>query len=101
MFYTVINFFMALFAIFMLEKMSRAVWSKKYPNEEISKKTSQMDREVAAGWFDVIMISNEFSFRNFTHNIPCETSDSLASSFVTTEEHFGSVVNEHEFLEFV
>ena len=99
MFYTIINFVMALFALFMLEKMSRAVWSKKYPDEEVSKKTSQMDREVAAGLFDVVMIGSEFTFRNFTHNIPCESLHDLMSSYVTTTtEHIGSIANEHEYL---
>ena len=82
MLYTIINFFMALFAIFMLEKMSRAVWSKKYPDEETNKKTSQMDREVAANWFDFMLPDTDFQFVDFKRNIPQETVDSESSSYI-------------------
>ena len=32
-----------------------------------------MDREVAAEWFDYMMIDKGFEFSKFTHNIPRET----------------------------
>ena len=71
--YTVINFVMTLFALYIFEKMSKAVWSKKLPEEELSRKTSQMDREVAAGWFDLMLLDMDFKFMNFKHNIPDES----------------------------
>ena len=73
MVYTIINFCMSLFAMFMLEKMSRNLWSRKFKDDKESRETSQMDREVAAEWFDYMMIDKEFEFSNFMHNIPRET----------------------------
>ena len=66
--------------------MSRAVWSLKMPEEEKSKATTQMDRQVAAGWFDIMLPDKEFKFRKFTRNIPREDSslDENASSFILT-----------------
>ena len=62
----------------MLEKMSKATWSIDHKDSKEAKQTTQMDREVAAGWFDYKMVDKSFKFRNFTHNIPpCE--ESLAS----------------------
>ena len=48
----VINFAMNMFAVYMLEKMSRAKWSVKHDTTKEAKQTTQMDREVAAGFFD-------------------------------------------------
>ena len=73
MIHTLANFVMTLCALFMLEKMSHAKWSDKHQDSEQSKQTSQMDREVAAGWFDTMMPDKQFQFVNFTHNIPRET----------------------------
>ena len=42
-----------------------------------------MDRQVAAGWYDFMMVDPEFLFRNFTHNIPQYTINSCRSSFVS------------------
>ena len=44
MVFVIVNFAMVLFALFAIEKMSRAIWSKKHLEDEQSKKTSQMDR---------------------------------------------------------
>ena len=84
MLYTSINFAMTLFALYLLVKMSKAVWSHQHADEELSRKTTQMDREVAAGWFDYMMVDTEFQFRNFLHNIPIsEASKSRrGSSFI-------------------
>ena len=54
----------------MFERMSKAIWSKKLKEEQNNKKTSQMDREVAAGWFDEMLLDREFKFRNFMRNVP-------------------------------
>ena len=48
----VLTFVMNMFAIYMLEKMSRAKWSMENDDTLVAKKTTQMDREVAAGYFD-------------------------------------------------
>ena len=40
MFYTAINFGMTLFTLFMLEKMSRATWSKKFQSAKESEQTT-------------------------------------------------------------
>ena len=64
------NFFATVFALFMFERMSKAIWSKKLKEEQNNKKTSQMDREVAAGWFDEMLLDREFKFRNFMRNVP-------------------------------
>lgn len=29
-----------------------------------------MDREVASGWFDIMLIDTDYKFKNFYHNIP-------------------------------
>ena len=74
----VLNFVMSMFAIYMLEKMSKATWSIDHKDSKEAKQTTQMDREVAARWFDYKMPFKDFAFINFTHNIPpCE--ESLAS----------------------
>ena len=70
MIYSAINFVAIMFALFMFERMSRAVWSKKLPDEDKSRKTSQMDREVAAGWFDIMLLDTDHKFTSFMHNIP-------------------------------
>ena len=84
----VLNFLMNVYAIYMLEKMSRAVWSIDHKDSEEAKQTTQMDREVAAGWFDYKMMFDDFEFRNFTHNIPpCSGSlDSDRSSYIETSD---------------
>ena len=74
----VLNFVMNMFAIYMLEKMSKATWSIDHKDSKEAKQTTQMDREVAAGWFDFKMVIKDFVFRNFTHNIPPHD-ESLAS----------------------
>ena len=46
-----------------------------------------MEREVAAGYYDFMMVDTDFEFRNFTQNIPkASTSfiDSDRSSFIDT-----------------
>ena len=60
MVYTAFNFTMALFEVFMLEKMSHAVWSSKFNEDLQTKKTTQMDRELAAGCFDENMLDTDF-----------------------------------------
>ena len=94
----VLSFVMNIFAIYMLEKMSKATWSIDHKDSKEAKQTTQMDREVAAGWFDFMMPFKDFVFRNFTHNIPpCEESlasdrssnisSSRKSSLITLEEY--------------
>ena len=51
----VLNFVMNMFAIYMLEKMSKATWSIDHKDSKEAKQTTQMDREVAAGWLDYKM----------------------------------------------
>ena len=82
----VINFAMNVFAVYMLEKMSRAKWSVKHEATKEAKQTTQMDREVAAGFFDYKMVGKSFWFSNYTHNIPRHDSslDSERSSNVET-----------------
>ena len=77
---------MSTFALFMLEKISRAKWSEKHQDSLQSEQTTQMDCEVAAGWFDFMMIDTDYKFVNFTRNIPCETLDSKRSSFLSSSE---------------
>mmetsp|Transcript_11514 Transcript_11514/g.14496 ORF Transcript_11514/g.14496 Transcript_11514/m.14496 type:complete len:82 (-) Transcript_11514:95-340(-) len=64
----------------MYNKMSRSVWSKKLAEEENDGKTSQMDRMVAAGWFDHMLLDRNFKFKNFTRHVPRETLASNRSS---------------------
>ena len=68
-----------MFALYMFEKMSKAIWSKKLLEEQNNKNTSQMDREVAAGWFDEMLLDRNFKFRDFTRNVP-QSHDSLPLS---------------------
>ena len=75
----VLNFVMNMFAIYMLEKMSRAKWSIENDDTREAKKTTQMDREVAAGWYDYKMNDKEFKFRNFMRNIPRGSTSTLNS----------------------
>ena len=79
---SVINFVTSIFAIYMLERMSRAKWSIDHRDSKEAKQTTQMDREIAAGWFDHKMMIKNFVFTDFTHNIPpCDESlDSDRSS---------------------
>ena len=51
----VLNFAMNLFAVYFLEKMSRAEWSLKHRDAKETRQTTQMDREVAAKWYDAMM----------------------------------------------
>ena len=78
----VLSFLMSIFAIYMLEKMSKATWLCDLKDSEEAKQTTQMDREVAAGWFNFMMPIKDFVFSKFTHNIPpCDESlDSDRSS---------------------
>ena len=66
----VLNLAMSIFAIFMLEKMSRAVWSIEYRGIEQANGKTQMDCEVAAGFYDKSMVDTDFNFSSFLHNIP-------------------------------
>ena len=90
----VLNFAMNMFAIYMLEKMSRAKWSIENDDTREAKKTTQMDREVAAGWYDSKMMIQDFRFRNFTHNIPPNESilGSHRSSYIDTS-HRSSLIS--------
>ena len=45
-----------------------------------------MDRQVAAGWFDYMMVDKDFEFRSFTHNIPRETLYSGRSSELSDDK---------------
>ena len=85
MVFTTLNIAMTLFALFMLEKISKARWSESQMDSKESQETTQMDREVAAGWFDYMMVDTEFKFRNFTYNIPRETINSRRSSFLSCD----------------
>ena len=81
-----LNFGMTTFSLFFLEKMSRAGWSVKFKHAKETSITTQMDREVAAGWFDTMMLDTNFKFRNFTKNVPPETESSQCSdhsSYIT------------------
>ena len=70
MIYSALNFIITMHVLFMFEKMSRAVWSNMLPEEQKSSKTTQMDREVAAGWFDEMLVDTDYKFVDFLHNIP-------------------------------
>ena len=52
LFNNILNFVVNIFAIFMLEKMSKARWSIENNDTQEAKQTTQMDREVAAGFYD-------------------------------------------------
>ena len=60
MVYSILNFSMTTFAIYMIEKMSRAVWSSDENESEEARKTTQMDREVSAGFYDLMMVDFDF-----------------------------------------
>ena len=83
MIYASLNFGMTVFVLHMLERMSHANWSEKLNESTESRQTSQMDREVAAGWFDLMLLDTDFEFRNFTHNIP-PTSESHSRNSSST-----------------
>ena len=89
----VLTFVMNMFAIYMLEKMSRAKWSMENDDTLVAKKTTQMDREVAAGYFDYKMMIPDFVFRNFTRNIPRHESslDSNRSSNIDSSQSESTV----------
>ena len=93
----VLTFVMNMFAIYMLEKMSRAKWSMENDDTLVAKKTTQMDREVAAGYFDYKMMIPDFVFRNFTRNIPRHDSslDSDRSSNIDSSPN-ESIISLHE-----
>ena len=94
----VLNLLFVLFAVYMLVKMSRAKWSIRNDDTRQAKQTTQMDREIAGGYFDYKMMIPDFKFANFTHNIPrASTSsinsdrssyihDSIKSSLITLED---------------
>ena len=92
----VLNFVMNMFEIYMLEKMSRAKWSIENDDTQQAKMTTQMDREIAAGFFDYKMLIPDFVFRNFTRNIPrCDSSlDSNRSSNIDTSDDESIITQE-------
>ena len=103
----VLNFVISMFAIYMLEKMSKATWSINLKDSKETKQTTQMDREVAASWFDYKMPFKGFVFRQFTRNIPpCDESldsdrtsnidTSSRSSLIRPEQDYDIVVSPHE-----
>ena len=67
--FTVTSSLATMFILIFMIKMSRAVWSE-LPVEEMSRKTTMMDREVAAGWFDKTRLDLAHKFVSYTHNIP-------------------------------
>ena len=82
----VLNFVMTMFAFYMLEKMSKADWSIQRKDSKEAKQTTQMDREVAAEFFDYMMVDTDFRFRDFLHNIPRGTTSTALvdrSSFLS------------------
>ena len=82
----VLNFVMTMFAFYMLEKMSKADWSIQRKDSKEAKLTTQMDREVAAEFFDYMMVDTDFRFRDFLHNIPRGTTSTALvdrSSFLS------------------
>ena len=89
---------MNMFAIYMLEKMSKATWSIDHKDSKEAKQTTQMDREVAAGWFDYMMPIKDFVFRQFTHNIrPCDESlDSDRSSNIDSSRRSSEITLEED-----
>ena len=55
-----------------------------------------MDREIAAQWYDHIILDFNFEFRNFTHNIPLASTSiimSVRSSYITNSWQ-SSAINE-------
>ena len=67
--FTVTSSMATMFILVFMIKMSRAVWSE-LPEEEMDRKTTMMDREVAAGWFDKTRLDLSHRYVSFTHNIP-------------------------------
>ena len=67
--FTISSFLATMFILIFMVKMSRAIWSE-LPDEEKSRKTSMMDREVAGGWFDKTRLDLDYKFVSYTHNIP-------------------------------
>ena len=94
----VLNFIMNLFAIYMLEKMSKATWSIDHKDTKEAKQTTQMDREVAASWFDYKMPIKDFMFSQWTHNIPpCDESlDSDRSSNIDSSRRSSQITLEED-----
>ena len=92
-----------IFILVFMIKMSRARWSK-IPEEEADRKTTMMDREVAAGWFDKTRLDTEHKFVSFTHNVPDfdsrrDSNRSDRSSLLgMEEERFGSLNSEPHLL---
>ena len=66
----VLNFVMSVYQIYMIEQISRAEWSVEHRDTTEARQTTQMDREVGAGYYDQNMVDMNFAFRNFYHNIP-------------------------------
>ena len=77
--YSILNFFMTMFAIYFIEKMSRAVWSSNENGSKEAQRTTQMDREVSAGFYDRMMVDFDFKFVNFTRNIPRGSTSTIDS----------------------
>uniref|UniRef100_A0A7S3HVY2 Uncharacterized protein n=1 Tax=Favella ehrenbergii TaxID=182087 RepID=A0A7S3HVY2_9SPIT len=76
----------------MFNKMSHSVWSRKLQEEEKDKKTSQMDRMVAAGWFDLMLLDRNFKFRSYTRNVPRESLASNRSREISSPQSSSSTV---------
>ena len=67
--FTIFSFLATMFILIFMVKMSRAMWSE-LPDEEKSRRTTMMDREVADGWFDKTRLDLDYKFVSYTHNIP-------------------------------
>ena len=67
--FTIFSFLATMFILIFMVKMSRAKWSE-LPDEEKSRRTTMMDREVADGWFDKTRLDLDYKFVSYTHNIP-------------------------------
>ena len=50
-----------------------------------------MDREVAAGWFDIMLLDTEHKFTSYLHNIPIESfisNDSSRTDYLVTSGRY-------------
>ena len=59
-----------------------------------------MDREVAAGWFDFMMLDTEHQFANYEHNIPRETfGTNVGTSYIEDSSNSGwDIVDDSQML---
>ena len=53
-----------------------------------------MDRMVAAGWFDIMLVDLEHKFVNYTHNVPSPSLRSNNSSDLSGGEDNSSIFND-------